>query len=319
MNWKHNVAGKTIMRRLWVIGLVLFLMACNSTLPAVTPILSPTLLPSRAFTSTVSITPSPFPTDTPTAALTELPILSFAPGLVAVEHADIQDFVFLVDPLQWELKPISNYQSQEQLNFLRHHDMPYCELRAPHIGGISSPDWFYYKILGDHDFVVYDYVTETLYGTYSLITKNMQFFELYGTEVAGCRTALETILTDMVEAAVYYGRAAPVSLTTATPRPPLEGYVCKSLPPRLRVGDYAYVIADAVWFRNAPSLSEDTQSRILTKYAPYISEIKDGPVCVDDYTFWAVNVYKIGEGEDELWSGWISEANTTDYLLEALR
>jgi hypothetical protein len=147
----------------------------------------------------------------------------------------------------------------------------------------------------------------------------MQFFELYGTNETGCLAALETILTDMVEAAVYYGAAAPVSFVTATPYPPLEGYLCNSLPPRLRVGDYAYVIADAVWFRSEPRRSEDTQSRLLTKYAPYIIEIKDGPVCADDYTFWAVNVYLIGEGEDEQWSGWIAEVNPTDYLLQAVR
>jgi hypothetical protein len=121
----------------------------------------------------------------------------------------------------------------------------------------------------------------------------------------------------MMEAPVSYGDMTAVPVVTSTPRPPLE-FNCNSRTPLLRVNDVAYVVAGSIWLRSEPRHSEDTLSKLLPKYAPYYISIDGGPTCDGDYVFWHVTVAELGEGGTEAMTGWMAEANGSEYFLENL-
>jgi hypothetical protein len=234
-----------------------------------------------------------------------------------VEHPKLFGWVFLIDSTAWTVETVESEDYQETLKFLRHKSLPDCQLKAPMAAGIGTPDRYYRKNIGAYSFIVMDFLNASLYETDNKSLHGSQFFDLYGTTNSACRAALETVLGNMVEAPVFYGDMTPVPVTTSTPRPPLE-FECNSLPPLLRVGDIASVIADGVWLRSEPRRAEDTQSRLFQQYAPYFIEIDVGPVCAEDYVFWHVTASLLGEGGGETVTGWMAEANSSEFFLENL-
>ena len=312
---------------------ILFLLAACSAVPPGSPVsLSPTktlttavTLPTKTLLPTAPLQPTKpllptatlLPTITFTSSPARPPTAAFEAGLVVVEHPNLFGWVFLIDPTAWTVETVEGEDYQETLKFLRHKSLPDCQLKAPMAAGIGTPDRYYRKNIGAHSFIVMDFMNDSLYETDNKSLHGSQFFVLYGTANSACRAALETVLGNMLEAPVFYGDSTPVPVITSTPRPLLE-FECPSLPPLLRVGDIASVIADGVWLRSEPRRAEDTQSRLFQQYAPYFFEIDVGPVCADDYVFWHVTASLLGEGGGETVTGWMAEANSSEYFLENL-
>jgi hypothetical protein len=317
------------MTRLRILGITLLLAACSPALPAsptttvtAPPAASPTSpVPTNTGTETAAlhptITPTIAPTIVPTITPLRPPTVTFEAGLIAVEHPKFFGFVFLIDPAVWTVETVDEGEYQETLKFLRHNTIPDCQLKAPMAAGIPTPDRLYRRTIGEHSFIVMDFMNASLYETDNQSLRGSQFFDLYGTANPDCRAALETVLGKMMEAPVFYGDMTAVPVVTSTPRPPLE-FNCNSRTPLLRVDDVAYVVADGIWLRSEPRHSEDTQSRLLPKYAPYYIFIDGGPACDDDYVFWHVTAAELGEGGTETIAGWMAEANGNEYFLENL-
>jgi hypothetical protein len=316
------------MTRGWILGIALLLAACSpvptglliatAVLPTATtvtpfPVSQTPFIPTTANTATVT----PHPTILPTETRFRPPTVTFDAGLIAIEHPYLAGFVFLIDPQAWTVETANEGDYQEMLKFLRHNFIPDCQLKAPMAAGLPTPNRLYRKTIGDHGFIVMDFMDASLYETTNRSLDNDQMFDLYGTANANCRLALETVLKNMLEAPVFYGDRTPLPVILSTPRPPLETN-CNSKPPLLRVNDVAYIVSDGIWLRNAPRRSEDTQSRLLPKYAPYYIYIDGGPACDNDYIFWRVTASQLGEGGTETITGWMAEANGTEYFLENL-
>jgi hypothetical protein len=309
---------------------ILFLLAACSAIPPGSPAsLSPTktltavvALPSNTLLPTGSLQPTKpllptvtlLPTITFTPSPTRPPTATFEAGLVVVEHPKIFGWVFLIDPTDWTVETVESEDYWETLKFLRHKSLPDCQLKVPMAAGIGTPDRYYRKSIGAYSFLVDDFMNASLYETDNKSLKVNIMFDLYGTANSACRAALETVLGNMVEAPVFYGDMTPVPVITSTPRPPLE-FECNSLPPLLRMGDIVSVIADGVWLRSEPRRAEDTQSRLFQQYAPYFIEIDVGPVCAEDYVFWHVTASLLGEGGGETVTGWMAEADSSEYFL----
>ena len=317
------------MTRRWILGIILLLAACSPALPdsptatvIVPPVASPPLpTPIRISTETTTLRPTITPSIAPTIVSTKTPLrppaVTFEAGLIAVEHPKFFGFVFLIDPSEWTIETVEEGEYQETLKFLRHNTIPDCQLKAPMAAGIPTPDRLYRRTIGDHSFIVMDFMNASLYETDNQSLRSSQYFDMYGTANPDCRAALETVLGKMMEAPVFYGDMTAVPIVTSTPRPPLE-FNCNSRTPLLRVDDVAYVVSDGIWLRSGPRHSEDTQSRLLPKYAPYYIIIDGGPACDDDYIFWHVTVSELGEGGTETLTGWMAEANGSEYFLENL-
>jgi hypothetical protein len=310
------------MKRFWVMGMLLLLVTCSAKRPVLPTVWIPTdtlqATSSRLPTFTLTFLPTftTTPTDTPLPTPT---MLVLTPGLKIVENSRIPGYVFQMDPQEWNL-----VVTDAGYEFLVYKTNPECMLRVTPAMGLGTPEKFYVKQLGDRLWTVYDNTSAALYKLHpaNAFYKKMKgssslFLTLRGTDNPVCRQDLETLLANMADADLAYIGSIPTPFATTTPRPPLEGYNCNSLSPRLRVGDFAYIIGDGIWLRSEPRRTVETQSRLLPKFGPYQTEITDGPVCADDHTFWHVNIYQIGEG-GETSSGWMAEANPTEYLLEIL-
>jgi hypothetical protein len=316
-----------MMRRL-IFWFAFLLAACSPTPLALSTMTMPlptgTALPALVASSTAPLlthtsaaTATLHPTLMPTSTPVRPPTVTFEAGLIAVEHPHLFGLVFLIEPQTWTVETTSEGDYQESLKFLRHNTIPDCQLKAPMAAGLPTPDRLYRKNIGDHSYIVMDYSNSSLYETRNRSLRENQMFNLFGTAITGCRAALEDVLMDMMEAPVFYGDGTAVPGITSTPRPPLD-FNCNSKPPQLRVDDAAYIIADGIWLRNGPQRSEDTQSRLLPKYAPYHIYIDGGPVCDNDYIFWHVTASQLGEGGTETLTGWMAEANGSEYFLENL-
>jgi hypothetical protein len=337
--WWNNLRQSGLQIVLYILGAILgslcslvLLAACFAIPPGSPTPLPPTdtltpavalpthtLLPTGTLRPTKLLLPTAtlLPTITFTPLSTRPPTATFEAGLVVVEHPKLFGWVFLIDPTAWTVETVESADYQETLKFLRHKSLPDCQLKAPMAAGIGTPDRYYRKNVGAYSFLVDDFLNASLYETDNKSLHGSQFFDLYGTTNSDCRAALETVLGSMVEAPVFYGDFTPVPDIPSTPRPPLE-FECNSLPPLLRVGDIVSVIADGVWLRSEPRRAEDTQSRLFQQYAPYFIEIDVGPVCAEDYVFWHVTTSLLGEGGGETLTGWMAEANSSEYFLENL-
>jgi hypothetical protein len=298
-----------MLERRWGLAIVLFLTACAGK-PAITaiptmPVATLTSPPETHPTAAITTTQSPQPT--PTSAI---PI---PPGFVSTENMRVGNFVFLIDPAVWTMDTPENPEYLDSFKFLHHNTIQGCRLDVTIPRGMGTPERFYVKRIGSIYWSVYDNTSTAVY--------EAQYASLYMTlskaNLPDCRTAQEKVLERMVASREFHGGPTSTPLREPTPPAPLDDFHCASLTPLLRPANPAYIIADGIWLRNDPHRTEETKSRLLQKYAPYHVLVDGSPVCDNDYVFWHVTVYQIGEGGETM-TGWMAEANSSEYFLETI-
>jgi len=225
--------------------LAVLLAACASA----TPVPAAETITAPPPTASATTAASPTPASTPTKTVP--PTLTVASGLVAVEHPGFFNIVFQYDPALWTNEYSEGPESKYK--FLGSKTLANCRLDAVPPMGMPQPDQIRLEILGGRLFRVYDY------GQISVYENQSVYFHLTGADDLQCKSALESLLAQMLDAPQFYGYGAPTPFATSTPRPPLSDFECDALAPRLRPGDGAYIIADGLWLRSEPRLDESTE------------------------------------------------------------
>lgn len=291
----------------------LLLAACVRTLPdeASAPIETAIAFTPAPATFT-PLPPSPT-TEPPTATATTEPI--YIAGLLAVKAMDQEQtpFVFLLDPYAWQTQESAECQGCAlQLEFI-HWDLAGCSLLVD--TGVEFPvEQTASALFGARAWQVEsnDLGSQIRYS--SLWGGPYQLRLLArGTGDPECRSAVEAVLAETYLTWEVLAVRLPSGLPTPAPLPLPEDYGCESLPPRLRVGDSAQVIADSIWVRSEPRRAGDTRILLLYKDLPLALIIHAGPVCAEGFTFWNVRYYAGSE-----YSGWIAESDSLEYFLEPI-
>lgn len=282
----------------------------------------PTALSAGVQTPIATITLPPTQTDSPTVTLASTvtalatdspPIpkpIALPAGKSAFEHPET-GYVFIADESVWE----RDSSPERPYALLTHQAMPDCRIDLVPPMGPPQPEAFYQVVIGRFRWSVRQYEKTAIYATSQ---PAYLYLFLDGNQVPACRAAQEQVLKDLLYGDEYYGgatfRLAPTRIPSI-----LSGFNCpEALPPRLRIQDAAYVIADTLFLRHAPDLKAESKYRNFQKHAPAWIAIVEGPVCVEDkYVFWQVSVSPMSEGTIE-WVGWMAESSPEEYYLERI-
>ena len=230
-----------------------------------------------------------------------------------IEHPQSANvpFVFEYPPDKWEFSFYIPWENGPNLLRFSYTQVSNCFVETVAAGGLPEPDRLYDRWLCTNRWIVYEFGHNHL-----LYQHGTLFLKLLGGWDVECYKAQEALLTGVLPIEEYYGYPIPQPTATATPRPALADFDCStSLPPRLRVGDVAHVIANSVWLRSEPVRSEETQIKLFLQYAPVLLIIEAGPLCQRKYVYWRVQASRMGEG-GETYSGWIAESDDQEYFLE---
>jgi hypothetical protein len=284
-------------------------------LPAITP--SPTANPT-----VVSTAAKPTANITPTAMLTapalvivlstpdsekpviEMPRSTVVPaGLAALNHPEASKYIFLVDPTQWQIDQVG------QWDFLAHKKLPGCRLDIVPPLGPPAPERLYTIPIGSRNWVIFEYQQTTM----------IQYKDLYlyadNSKDPDCNQAQAAVLGKLLTGAEYEGQ--PVrSEPTVTQHPGKKFSDCpEALPSYLLPGDRVYIIADTLRLRSEPQVDDSQIIKTFPQYAPYFMTVLEGVSCVDKLVFRHVELSLMAEG-GESYTGWMAESDGQEYFLK---
>ena len=276
--------------------------------PSPTPTLSPTSTPlPPSATPPQSASQTPGPGATQAASGTQVTPL---PGMNLYTFPDVPEYAFQADPTLWKFDPSGPTSS------LSHKTISNCKVQSVLGRGIGPPQRYFYQDLGRFRWEILDYGSTALVNPIlgNGIDGSGSYLILQGYNQAVCRTALETILANMLTSREAAGQIPFALFASPTPRPPIEGFSCPNTPPsRLRVGDWVSVITDGLWLRSEPRADQSTQVSKFLRYAPFMIRIIAGPVC-EKYVYWQVEVSTFGEAGTTT-SGWLAEGDPQEYYI----
>ena len=322
------------MKRLaaFLLACAVFLAACGAppipaatatALPSRVPeILAPTLSPESPTDTRIPATftraSSPSPASSATSTLStpaSAPLPFYLTGLLAypVKNSSSQPFVIIFDPAVWRVGE-GNWSGDATRFYPKfiHTQVSNCTILInPLLGNYEYIGAASIKTLGLIEWSV------TRAGpqeeVYSLARTTNAFIMIAGGVAdSRCKSDQVSLIVNMrYDWQVWGGPVSGTWWPTPVPVPVAKTYVCSSLSPRLRIGDTARVIVDTVWIRKEPLRSEETQQLLLYRGSPIRFYIDNGPICANGLTYWNIR-YRT----DAEYSGWVAEADASEYYLE---
>ncbi len=255
--------------------------------------------------SPVTATPEVTFSPTPWPSLTALVASALPAGQRAVEHPGLPGVIFQVDETAWEIV----FDSARPDAFLVHRSLPGCRLELVPPMGPPMPLSAYPQVIAGRRWFVTEYQKEAYYWGLDRV------LDLLGFRDAQCLAAQRAVLAGIRSGAEWAGGPTATPFATITPRPALSGFDCSGAPlPRLRSGDRALIVTDALILRSEPRVAAETRIRSFPRFAPYEIAITGGPVCAETAIFWPVRLAPYAEGGDSL-TGWMMEGLGKEYYL----
>jgi hypothetical protein len=224
------------------------------------------------------------------------------PGMAALKHPEAAQYIFLVDPAQWQIDQIGRW------DFLAHKTLPGCRLDIVPPLGPPAPERLFYLPIGSRNWVISEYRE----------TAMIQYRELYlymdNFREAECYQAQTAVLEKLLTRQEYEGQPLHTD-PTATQRPGKKFFECpEALPSYLSPGDRVYILADTLRLRSEPQVEDSQIIETFPQFAPYYITIQEGVSCVDKLVFRRVELCLMAEG-GECFTGWMAESDGQEYFL----